>query len=112
MQKIEVLQLDNAKEFESKALKEYCKLNNIMVQYSVPYYHQSNGRVLRLKGTILTGLKKAQGSINNAVVGVIQNYNNMIHRGIKMSPNDAMKSENHDKVLKNMDAYCKEFKTA
>jgi hypothetical protein len=41
---------------------------------------------------------------------IVENYNNMVHRGIGMCPNDAMKCENFERVRKNEELYSKEFK--
>ncbi|KAM0677519.1 hypothetical protein BDAP_001845 [Binucleata daphniae] len=42
--KIKKVKYDNAKEFHGRRLKEYLTKKQIDVSYSLPYYHESNGR--------------------------------------------------------------------
>lgn len=55
---IKTLITDNGKEFENEILKNWCQKNNINIRYSLPYYHQSNGRIERVNRTIRNAIKK------------------------------------------------------
>ncbi|KCZ78744.1 hypothetical protein H311_00216, partial [Anncaliia algerae PRA109] len=41
---------------------------------------------------------------------IIKNYNDMCHRAINMTPNEAVKHENWNRVKENIEKYKKEFK--
>jgi hypothetical protein len=55
-------------------------------------------------------LCKKRGPVNKFLCEVIENYNNNFHRGLGMSPNDAMIPENQERIRANESKYCKEFK--
>jgi hypothetical protein len=40
--------MDNAAEFSSRAFNDYCMVQGIEVQYSIPYIHTQNGLVVSL----------------------------------------------------------------
>jgi transposase InsO family protein len=54
---------ENGKEFENTKLKKWIESRKIDHQFSVPYYHQGNGRVERVNRTLRTALMKTKGSI-------------------------------------------------
>ena len=107
--KFKTLKSDNGREFNNKIIMNFCKENNITRKLSVPYYHQSNGRVERVIRTIRTALKKESGTLKNKVAKVIINYNETYHRAIGMTPNEAWLTENRDTVIKNSNKYSQEF---
>lgn len=108
--KMKVLQTDNGKEFSNQKLSEYLKNNRIIHKFSIPYYHPSNGRVERANRTIREGLKKTKGPVRIKLKLVVLNNNNSYHRGIGMSPEEAMKTENYQKVIDNSKNYQKKFR--
>ncbi len=58
-----LLLADNAREFTSDRLKEWCRENGIKIVHSTPYHPQGNALVERMHGTIksvLTTLCKGQ----------------------------------------------------
>lgn len=108
--KFKVLQADNGKEFLNNQLERWLEQNNIEHKITIPYYHANNGRVERMNRTIRNAMKKTKGVKKIELAKIIRNYNNILHRGIGMSPNDAMLPENKLKVLENSIKYAKEFK--
>ncbi|KAG0437574.1 Pol polyprotein [Dictyocoela muelleri] len=109
--KFEKINVDNGRGFGNKMLKAWSREKNVEVEYSIPYYHQSNGRVERLNRTIRDSLKKLKGNIRSKLKMVIKNYNmNMIHRGTGFTLEKALLSENMESVLDNSRKYEKEFK--
>lgn len=55
--------LDNGRQFVSNELDEYCRIRNITLNHTVPYWPQANGEVERQNRSLLKRLKisKAQG---------------------------------------------------
>ncbi|MGL5708503.1 MAG: DDE-type integrase/transposase/recombinase, partial [Aeromonas sp.] len=43
---------DNGREFNNKQVRQWTQLRNVKHDFSVPYYHQSNGRIERANRTI------------------------------------------------------------
>ena len=109
--KFKKLMSDNGKEFNNDILKQWTELNGIEHIFTIPYYHQGNGRIERANRTIRTALKKTPGLLRIKLKKVIDNYNDIRHRAIGMSPNEALKPENREKVIENQKTYQKEFKT-
>lgn len=64
----------------------------------------------RANRTIREALKKTPGSVKSKLKGIIENYNNSVHRAIRMSPNEACKEENKEKVKQASNIYAMEFK--
>ncbi|KAG0438460.1 Pro-Pol polyprotein [Dictyocoela muelleri] len=108
--KFKKINADNGREFLNSKLKAWSRENNVEIEYSVPYYHQSNGRVERLNRTIRNGLKKLNGNISSKLKRVIDNYNEqMIHRGTGFTPKMALLIDNREEVLRNFKKYMNEF---
>lgn len=63
----------------------------IIQEFTITYYHQHKGRIERANHTIREKLKKLKGPIQKKLKEAIEAYNDVIHRGIVMSPNEAMK---------------------
>lgn len=106
---IKTLLTDNGGEFINKELTEWCVKNDVTHKNSIPYYHPSNGRVERVNRTIRNALKKVKGSPRQTLYDVVNQYNSTIHRGIGMTPDDAIKSENRSKVIENQNKYAQKF---
>ncbi|KAF9742977.1 hypothetical protein NGRA_3604, partial [Nosema granulosis] len=97
---IKTLICDDGREFNNEALNKFCKENSIERIYSIPYYHQSNGRIERANRTIRDALKHTKGLTKRILSEVISSYNNTYHRGLGMSPNEATKPERKNEVLR------------
>jgi transposase InsO family protein len=100
---------DNGKEFENKNVMKWAEQNNVKHTYSVPYYHQSNGRIERANRTIRNAFRKTPGITKTNLSKVLENYNHLRHRGINMSTNEAIKEQNWVKVKKYTENYKKEY---
>jgi hypothetical protein len=100
---------DNGKEFNNNQLKKWTDSRMIEHKFSVPYYHQGNGRVERANRTLRTALMKTKGSIKVKLKDVVDKYNNSYHRGIKMTPEEALLESNKEQVRSNAANYEKEF---
>ena len=89
---LKMLISDNAKEFSSKIISNWCTENGIKQHFTPPYYHQANGKVERLIRTIREGLQlhEGRGSLRIKLKNVMDVYNSVKHSGTGMSPNDAM----------------------
>lgn len=100
---------DNVREFDNKKVQEWTDKTKVRHILSIPYYHQSNGRIERANRTIRNALRKSSGPTKKKLQGIIRNYNNLPHRGTGISPEEATKTENHDKVMSRAKEYGKEF---
>ncbi|KAG0432949.1 Retrovirus-related Pol polyprotein from transposon 17.6 [Dictyocoela muelleri] len=107
---IKTLIADNGSEFANFKLKKWCVQKSIKLNYSIPYYHRSNGRIERANRTIRNTLKHTIGSTRKILDSILSNYNNSVYRGIGMAPNQASLHENHIKIIKFQIKYSKEFK--
>lgn len=107
--RIKTIISDNGKEFANKKFIKFCRENNIVQNFAIPYYHQSNGRVERVNRTLRDSLKRTKGLTKVVLKKIIENYNNTYHRGIKMTPNEACLEKNYEKVLEAEIKYIKEF---
>jgi IS30 family transposase len=56
---------DNGKEFDNNLVKNWVIKNKVNHIYSIPYYHQSNGRVERINRAIRNAFKKTPGPHKN-----------------------------------------------
>ena len=109
--KFKELLSDNGKEFDNELVKKWCSDREIKHEFSIPYYHQGNGRVERLNRTIRECIKKDKGLYAQRLNSALKTYNNNIHRALGMSPNEAMNPVNHDRIRDKMEKYAKEFKS-
>lgn len=107
---IKTLITDNGREFNNKSLDKFCTDNRIERQFSVPYYHQSNGRIEGANKTIRGGIKHAKKPIKSILAKIISGYNGTCYWGIGMTPNEAMKTSNRVEIPKHQDKYAEEFK--
>lgn len=106
---IKCLVTDNGKEFNNEMLNNYCRENNIERVFTIPYYHQSNGRIERANRTVREALKHARGPTKKVLANVIASYNKTYHRGIGMSPDEALNPSLRNTVIANQEKYGKEF---
>ncbi|KAG0440167.1 Pro-Pol polyprotein [Dictyocoela muelleri] len=110
--KFEKMIVDNGCEFQNKYLKEWARNNNDELFYSIPYNHQSNGRVERFNRTIRDGLKRMKRPLCVKLKQIIKNYNeNMIRRATGLTPQQTLLEENKEKILSRTENYEKEFKS-
>ncbi|KAG0419938.1 Pro-Pol polyprotein, partial [Dictyocoela muelleri] len=107
--KFKLIISDNGKEFRNKNIAEWCNKRGIEQKFSIPYFHEENGRIERANRTLRNALNKEKGKIKEKLNKVLNTYNGIKHRGIGMSPNEALKSENFEKVLEIQNKYSKEF---
>jgi hypothetical protein len=84
--KFEGLITDNGREFQNKMVSQWCVDKGVKQTFSVPFYHQSNGRIERLNRTIRNGLKKSRGCIKVMLQKVIKNYYKYISQGPRNEP--------------------------
>ncbi|MGL5706922.1 MAG: reverse transcriptase domain-containing protein [Aeromonas sp.] len=101
--------MDNGKEFSNKEVKKWTEKREVKYKYTIPYYHQSNGRIERANRTIRNAFRKSKGTAKMNLQNIIGNYNNIKHRAIGMTPNEACKEENWSKVKVNEIKYKQEF---
>ena len=100
-----MLWTDKGSEFISKHFKEFLKKEKIKL------YHTENGEkssvVERWNRTMKNGMWKMFTANNNTVHWdkidkLVDDYNNTKHSSIKMTPNEASKKENEEKVFVNL----------
>lgn len=103
--KFKTIITDNEREFKNNLVSKWCEKNNVKQNFSVPYYHMSNGRIERLNRTIRTALNKTKRNIKFILKEVIENYNNTYHRGLGMTPQEALLENNFSKVKENEKQY-------
>lgn len=108
--KFEKLIADNGREFKNSLCEEWCKQNSVVLEFSIPYYHASNGRVERVNKTLREMIKRTKGSLKTKLGKIVCVYNESYHRGVNMSPNDALNPENLNKVFEHQEKYATEFK--
>lgn len=107
--RIKCIRFDNAKEFKGKKLHEFCARLGIIVEYSVPYYHESNGRVERFNRTVREALNMRKAITNVSLQKAIRNYNSIFHRAINCCPLEALNAEKASSILEHQEKYAKEF---
>jgi IS30 family transposase len=88
--KFEKIVSDNGKEFANKLVMDWCASKGIRHKFAIPYYHKSNGRVERANRTIRNALRKTSNQTKTTLSKVVENYNNIVHRGVGFCPNEAM----------------------
>ena len=103
--KPEKLWTDKGSKFISKHFKEFLKKNNIKL------YHTENEEkssiVERWNKTMKNKMWKMFSANNNTVYWdkldkLVDDYNNTVHSSIKMTPTEASKKENENKVFANL----------
>lgn len=74
--------------------------NNVELHITSPFHHQSNGRVERFNRTLQEGVYKlgSKKNLRDKVNKVLEVYNSIKHTSIGISPNEAIKIENHKSV--------------
>ena len=97
--------MDAGKEFENKALHEFCQKVNIKRHTISLENHRSNGRVERLNRDLnlyMRKIKLQKQKINwkEEVLLFIDNYNNKWHRAIDMTPNYAFSNPNNGTLIR------------
>ncbi|KRH93356.1 putative LTR Retrotransposon [Pseudoloma neurophilia] len=86
----EILQSDGGKKFDNTIVKDWTDKYGIINETTIPHYHSANGRVERAIRTLRESLKRTKGSYKQKFNKIINNYNNLYHRGINMTPNQAL----------------------
>ncbi|KAG0420595.1 Retrovirus-related Pol polyprotein from transposon gypsy [Dictyocoela roeselum] len=54
---------DNGREFNNNLIRKWVESKGIKIDYGIPHYHKSNGRIERFNRTLRDGLKKNKGSL-------------------------------------------------
>ena len=108
--KFKTLLSDNGKEFDNTLVNDWCKDMKINRKFSIPYYHQGNGRIERLNRTIRDSLKKGTGNMRVRVKKALEKYNQSTHRATGLSPREGLLEENRQQILDTSKKYAKEFK--
>jgi len=101
-----LLLTDNGAEFKNEPLRNFFEKKAINRIFTIPGNPRSNGIVERLNRSVKMVLNKSSlaksGDVNEAdIQKVIDNYNDTEHSTTGLSPNEALKEENHEKVVKN-----------
>lgn len=107
--KFETLVADNGREFDNHLVKDWLKEKNIKYDQAIPYYHKSNGRIERANRTIRNAIRKTKGDLKDNLSVIIENYNNILHRALGTTPNEALRPENRERINKRIERYKKEF---
>ena len=107
---IKTLLSDNGKGFSDELITDWCDSKGIKQEFSIPYYHQGNGRIERLNGTIRAAIKKSNGPYSTRLAKCLKAYNGSYHRALGLTPNQATDPNNHSKVVEWAAEYSKEFK--
>ncbi|MGL5708136.1 MAG: reverse transcriptase domain-containing protein [Aeromonas sp.] len=100
---------DNGKEFKNELIEKWTNENEIIHDFSIPYYHQGNGRIERANRTIREAIKKTPGLLKVKLEGIIKNYNNLKHRAIGCSPIEALREDKRKMINEHTKKYAKEF---
>lgn len=91
---LKLIIFDNECELYIIEVKAWLKLKSVKKINSIPYYHQSNGKIKRENRTIRNACRKIPGSTKTKLVRIIKYFNATIYRGIGMSQYNAVKSKN------------------
>ena len=116
----EILITDNGTEFTADLLKRSLFDKDILHHTIPSEKHQANGRIERFHRTMWQYFRKLPNketlntrNLTKEIDKITDAYNNSIHRGIKMSPNQAWNCPDDKSLLKansSLSAYAKEFK--
>lgn len=80
---------DNAKNFNSEAIKEILKLHKVNIHFTTPYHHESNSPVERFHSSLIEHLRILQNlhkNERNLMRYAIIAYNSSIHSDTKFTP--------------------------
>ena len=96
---------DNGAEFKNKFINDFCNMYNIKFLHGSPYSPHSQGIIERFNYTIKKDVSKEFLANNNNKLDfnevrfkIINYYNNKKHRILGMSPNEAYKVTDPDKI--------------
>ena len=96
---------DNGGEFKNSTMRTFLQNKGINRIFTIPGNPQSNGLIERLNGTVKRRLNRsamARGDINmEDIRKTVSNYNNTVHSTIGMTPNEAIDTDDPEKVIKN-----------
>ena len=116
----EILITDNGTEFTAEIIDKYLFDNEILHHVIPSEKHQANGRIERFHRTMWQYFRKLPNkenfnkrNLSKEIDLIIEAYNNAVHRGINMSPNQAWNFPANPRLLKTNSAiskYAKEFK--
>lgn len=87
--------LDNAKQFVSSELEEYCKTNGIYLNHTSPYWPQANGEVERQNRSLLKRMKIANALYDNwkaELDNYLDLYNNTPHTITGKAPSELLQN--------------------
>ncbi|KAG0437706.1 Pol polyprotein [Dictyocoela muelleri] len=102
---------DNGRELNNHKVKSWASIKEISIDFSIPHYHKSNGIIERLNRTVRDGLKRTSGPWSKRLENVLTIYNTRVtHRGLGITPENALLKENKDLILNKSKTYEKEFK--
>ncbi|KAG0417737.1 putative uncharacterized transposon-derived protein F54H12.3 [Dictyocoela roeselum] len=97
--KFKLLVSDNGTEFKNKEISDWCNERRIDQKFCILYFHEENEPIERVNRTLRNALNKEKGKIKERITRILDNYNTKIHRGVGMSPNEAILNENLNKVI-------------
>lgn len=93
----------------SSSISDWLEENKIKRQLISPYHYKPADRIKKAIGTLRQDLKKKKGFPFMKKLDIVTaEYNNSIHRVIGMTPNEALKEENRDKVNQAIEKYKKD----
>ena len=98
---------DNGREFANRELRKWADERGVVLEFATPYYHQGNGRVERVIRTLRDGLKRVPGMLRIKLQRIVEVYNSQFHRGIGMTPNEALLEVNRSRVIDAQNKYAK-----
>jgi len=88
--RIKFIRSNNGKEFKNAKFYDFCKMNGIQQQFTIPYNPQQNGRIERFNGTIIStakvllkDTKLSRQFWEDAVATANYIHNRIPHHGIK-----------------------------
>ena len=87
---MDILVIDNGKEFKNKIMDELCKNNGVTQRFTSPYHPQSNAQCERQNRTILSYLKTLVDATTlnweSKLAQCQYSYNSQVHQSTKRSP--------------------------